>query len=44
MQLTLHNPQASCVVIDKGYIPIPEEIQKQAYIFKEDIGEILSKL
>lgn len=44
MQLALHNPQASYVVIDKGYIPIPEEIQKQAYIFKEDIGEILNKL
>lgn len=44
LKLTWENPKARYVIIDKGYSPIPKEIQSQTLVFKEDIAKIVTEL
>lgn len=41
LKLTYSNPKAKYICIDKGNIYVPEEIKNQAYIFNQDINEII---
>ena len=41
MRYTYNNPNAKYAVCDIGYINIPKEIEKQSYIFNDDISKII---